>query len=77
MRLLLDPQGNATCLYGEVIELEALGEVHIRRASSVEPDQTGKWWADMMPVRGPLLGPFGRRSEALAAEVRWLEENRL
>ena len=77
MRLLLDRQGNAKCLYGEVIELEALGKVSIRRAASVEPDPSGRWWADMKPVGGPLLGPFGRRSEALAAEVRWLEENRL
>ena len=27
------------------------------------------------PFAGPVLGPFGCRSEALAAEVAWLEAN--
>ena len=28
---------------------------------------------DLRPVDGPVLGPFDRRSEALEAEVAWLE----
>lgn len=31
--------------------------------------------ADLSPVGGPLLGPYQRRSEALAAEVQWLAEH--
>lgn len=31
-----------------------------------------KWWADMLPVRGPVLGPFDTREEALSEEVVWL-----
>jgi hypothetical protein len=38
----------------------------------VEPDSDGNWWADMGPVEGPVLGPFGTRGEALAAERGWL-----
>jgi hypothetical protein len=45
------------------------------RASHVEPDDRGRWLADLSPIGGPVLGPFDRRSEALEAEVTWLEEN--
>jgi hypothetical protein len=34
-----------------------------------------KWWADMLPVRGPVLGPFDTREEALREEVVWLNAN--
>ena len=45
-----------------------------RRASHVEPDRDGFWWADMGPVDGPVLGPYGSKSEALGAERAWLLE---
>ena len=57
----------------EELDLAALGSLTIQRASHVEPDATGLWWADLTPVQGPCLGPFARRSEALIAEVQWLE----
>ena len=44
----------------------------ITRASRVEPDAEGFWWADMGPVDGPVLGPF----RALQAESGWLVEGR-
>ena len=31
------------------------------------------WWADMLPMNGPVLGPFVTRSDALAAEVAWID----
>lgn len=34
-----------------------------------------KWWADLLPIGGPVLGPFDKRSQALAAEVDWIMEN--
>jgi hypothetical protein len=49
----------------------------ITRASRVEPDDQGRWLADLSPVRGQVIGPFEKQSEALAAELAWLEENRL
>jgi hypothetical protein len=73
MQLRIDPSGQITCLYGEALDLAALGSLQIRRASQVEPDEQGRWWADLKPVQGPRLGPFRRRSEALTAEVAWLE----
>lgn len=73
MHLRIDRQGQVHCLYSEAVDLAALGPLSIQRASNVEPDDAGQWWADLSPVGGPTLGPFGRRSDALAAEVEWLE----
>lgn len=73
--LLVKPDGEVRCVYGEEIDLAAIGAVNITRASHVEPDDQGRWWADLTPVSGPVLGPFGRRSDALAAERAWIEEH--
>jgi hypothetical protein len=50
-------------------------DVACRNASYVEPDQHGRWFADLSPVGGANLGPFLRRSDALVAEQVWLKEN--
>jgi hypothetical protein len=75
MQLVIEPDGVVRCVYGEEINLSALGSPVIARASHVEPDQQGGWWADLSPIHGPSLGPFTHRSEALAAEHAWLENN--
>ena len=75
MQLIIDRQGHARCIYGEEIDLAALGQLSICRASHVEPDAAGQWWADLAPVAGPRLGPFGQRIQALAAEHAWLEQH--
>ena len=36
-----------------------------------------KWWADMQPVGGGVLGPFDTREMAYAAEIAWLQEHNL
>ncbi len=75
MQLLVSPAGSLRCVYGEQINLSALGRLAITRGSHVEPDDAGHWTADLSPVDGPLLGPFDSRSEALKAERQWLEEH--
>jgi hypothetical protein len=75
MRLVVELGGLVRCLYGEAVGLASLGALSIRRASHVEPDPEGAWWADLSPVGGPRLGPFAQRSRALAAEQAWLERN--
>ena len=75
MLLVVDAQGAVHCVYGELIDLASLGQMSIRRASRVEPDAEGRWWAELAPVGGPALGPFARRGQALEAEKAWLEEH--
>jgi hypothetical protein len=68
MELVIDTDGSVRCIYDEGIDLREIGKLQITRASHVEPDAEGYWWADMGPVEGPVLGPFRSRSEALQAE---------
>jgi hypothetical protein len=77
MELVVLPSGDVRLLYSEALDLAALGQVTIRRASHVEPDEQGQWFADLAPVAGPCLGPFACRSKALATEEAWLIEHRL
>lgn len=72
MELVVDAGGSVRCIYGEELDLRELGKLQITRASHVEPDAEGYWWADMGPVGGPVLGPYSSRSAALAAEKGWL-----
>jgi hypothetical protein len=72
MELVVDAGGDVRCIYGEELDLREIGKLQITRASHVEPDRDGFWWADMGPVDGPVLGPFRSRTEALGAERAWL-----
>ena len=74
MELIIKPGGAVRAIYSEAINLAALGSLAIMRAAHVEPDQQGRCWTDLSPVRGPTLGPFHCRSEALIAEQAWLED---
>ena len=75
MQLLISPGGNIRSIYAEVIDLAEIGRVSISRGSYVEPDEAGRWFADLAPVGGPRRGPFSRRSDALQAEAEWLQDN--
>ena len=72
MELVVGVDGVARCIYDEALDLREIGKLQITRASHVEPDRDGFWWADMGPVDGPVLGPFRNRTEALQAERGWL-----
>lgn len=75
MQLVVDCAGVVRAVYDELIDLAALGSPIISRASHVEPDNQGHWFADLSPVRGPTLGPFPHRTLALKAERDWLDAN--
>jgi hypothetical protein len=72
MELVVGADGVARCIYDEALDLREIGTLKITRASHVEPDAAGYWFADMGPSGGPVLGPYGSRSEALGAERRFL-----
>ena len=73
MQLIIDSRGRVRCVYAETIDLAELGRLTISRGSHVEPDEEGRWSADLAPVGGPQLGPFPSRSDALSAEAEWLD----
>ena len=75
MRIRIDMQGTVLARYQEDLDLASVGLLSIRRASHVEPDAMGQWIVDLAPVGGPCLGPFSLRSEALQAEVDWLDQH--
>ena len=70
-QIIIEPSGAVSYIYDDnLIELSALGDGFISRASYVEPTESGAWVADM---GGALLGPYRTRGEALQAEMDWLE----
>ena len=75
MELIFESSGNARCVYSDTIPLVSIGKLRIERASHVEPNKEGEWIADLSPVSGPTLGPFSKRTDAIAAEVQWLRDN--
>ena len=77
MELVVGCDGGVKCIYDEALDLRELGKLQITRASHLEPDRDGFWWADLGPVDGPVLGPYRNRTEALGAERGWLLAARL
>jgi hypothetical protein len=81
MQIVIKPTGVFISLYSDSFEYGELGKPQIRRASHVEPDDTGHWFADLSPVNGPKLGPFDKRNEAIDAELEYVnnmfDENKL
>ena len=74
MKLVIGPNGNIRTVYCEEIDLQKLGRMQISRGSYVEPNENGQWMVDLSPLSGPTLGPYSKRSEALQAEIEWIEE---
>ena len=71
LRVVVEADGALSFIYtDELRPLVDLGHAATCRVSNVEPDGDG-WSAQM--VDGPKLGPFRLRSEALDAEVAYLE----
>lgn len=74
--LRIDTNGVITAIYNDsLLPLLDEGNATVQRASHVEPAEGGGWTADLAPVGGPVLGPFPKRSQALAEEVAWLQEH--
>ena len=55
MDLIVAPTGIVTAIYAEEIDLRSLGIPTITRASHVEPDDSGQWFAAM--IDGPPSVP--------------------
>ena len=78
LQIVVDETGDLLFLHDDALaDLLGEGAPTIERASHVEPDEHGLWFADLSPVEGPRLSGFRLRSQALEAEAQWLRENRL
>lgn len=53
------------------------GELRVVWPQDVPARWPNCWWADMLPMNGPVLGPYATRQVALDAEVEWLDEHHL
>ena len=76
--IILSVLGTVHCLHHDELALflTDVGQLHIRRASHVEPTADGHWTADLSPMNGPVLGPFVTRAQAILAERDWLTRHR-
>ena len=75
IELVVTANGETRMVFDDRVDLRSVGCISIQRGSHVEPTSVGQWTSDLSPVAGPTLGPFDKRSEALAAEVAWLHRN--
>lgn len=87
--VVIKPGGIAVYIHDDRLAgLMGAGDATIERASHVEPGEPTKgqnplrWYADMAPVKGPVLSGedglgFPTRDAALRAEVLWLKTNYL
>lgn len=62
-------------IYNEDIDLSSIGEQQVKRASVVDPEDNGKWFADLSLSGGQKVTGFDKRSDALKYEINYLEEN--
>jgi hypothetical protein len=72
MEIVIKPTGVFIGIYDDAFDYGELGRPSIRRASHVEPDESGGWFADLSLINGPKLGPFNKRNEAIDAELGYL-----
>lgn len=81
LHVTVKPDGTIAAIHNDALaDLYEEGKAEVKRASHVEPVDGGEqvnWVADLSPLNGPKLGPFRLRSDALAAEIEWLEQNYL
>ena len=71
MQLTFAPDGTARCLYGEAIDLHALGHLSVTRASTIEFDTQTQRWQVRRPGEKTVLFSHPSRGKCLA----WEREN--
>lgn len=67
--------GDVTTLHTDLIDLRALGSLHVSRASTIEWDAVQQGW--MITLRDGTVIPhtFEQRIDALAYEVAYIQEH--
>jgi hypothetical protein len=67
--LTIDADGNAHCLYNELIDLRALGTLSCRRASDIEFDKASQEWRVLTADRRRILCRDASRQACLDWEA--------
>ena len=70
--LRIDPSGQVHCFYTEAIDLALLGRLEMRRASTVEFNESNQQW-EVRDPSGLLLYSHPSRATCLAWEQEHLE----
>ena len=73
--VFLYPDGTVAHLHDDNLVLPCFGPPTIRRASHVEPSADSSQWEVRLPDSGTLLATADRRDQALAEEVRQLNQD--
>lgn len=69
----IDKDGNIRTMYSDEINLYALGEVHsVRRASSIEFDETHQEWMVIQTSTGDIIHRTKSRAQAISWEIEEL-----
>lgn len=68
MTIDFDTDGVGHCLYGESIDLQSLGSLHMQRASHIEFNETTQQWEVLPPDGGIPMFSHPSRSQCLAWE---------
>lgn len=72
-KIVIQSNGTISYIWSDDIDLSELGDVQVSRASHVEFNNKSKKW-EAHTVGGTFIGAFKKRSDAIAAEVKYLEE---
>lgn len=74
----VSPAGEITAIYDDELRdvFVALGELRRPRASDINEDSaTGKFFADLSKIGGPILTGFDFKKDAERAEVAWITKH--
>ena len=74
--IFIRPDGTLEFIYHDLLRplIDQAHTITINRVSSVEPNDQGKWVADLSAVGGPCSPEFDLREDALQWEVNWIQE---
>lgn len=70
--LVFDRDGTGHALYTEAIDLASIGELRMKRASSVEFDESIQKWTVLVDAR--IIFAHASRAECLRWEHEWAED---
>lgn len=68
-------EGHIKHIYNEAIDLSSIGDMQIKRASVVDPENNGMWSVDLSLSGGKKIEGFVKRSDALKYEIDYIEQN--